>query len=681
MITIEQALPILQHTINKDIRHQDYKRVTELATLYRQLITGEDANKLLRQYVPNEEAHMFKQRELLTVAITPAVSETLMNPFYRVGRLDNAKRIISYPDAEVKADTKIAEINDRINSFWGQEALDKYLATRNTQLAFLDPNAWVAVEFDGFNPNREKAKPYPKEFTSEQAINFSIRNNETEWVIFRNPISQNIDGATYDGYQYIMYLPNEHIQFSEILGPQQQTNQLSGASMVNGETWQSDGQKRYNVMFFHPKGGEVQAFRTGYKLDLQTNGRTFVNPFHAALPYFMKTIKTVSEMDLTMTIHAFKQKIIRANPCPGTEHEPCNNGETLNGGLCTVCKGTGSKSVHTTTQDVIEVPFPTNKDQNPVKLDDIVYYVPLQVELLEFQKKYIDDLEAKAIRTVFNSEILTKTTVAQTATERITSKDEMYNTLHPFAEYFSTCWKKTVRLIAAFTDNLPGLTLIHEFPSDFKLKTVTELLEDLKQAHDSDAPAFVIQEISKDIAAKMYADDETAFMKFIVKSRFTPFLGKTSEDIKFILDTGRARIEDQILWTHSDTIFDDLENEVPGFFMFTYEKQWSHILKKIATITASLPKDTVALDFRDVVPGSESDTPVDVELEAKARLKGSVGGTQGILAIQTSVAQGVTQYEAAVALLYEIYGFEDATARKLLGSPKALEAANAPVTA
>jgi hypothetical protein len=602
MITIDQALPILQHTINKDVRHADYKRVTSLATLYRQLITGEGADNLLRQFVRREDSVMFEQRKTLTQAITPAVSETLMNPFYRVGRLDNAKRIISYPNAEVKAETKIAELNTRINTFWGKESIDKYLGTRNTQLAFLDPNAWVVIEFDAFNPTREKARPYPVEYTAEQAINFSLRNNETEWVIFRKTISREIDSTIYDGYQFIMYLPHDIIQFTEILGPQQPANNLlPGAGILNAETWQSEGQKRYTVQFFQPKGGEVQAFRTGYKLDLQTNGRTYVNPFHAAVPYFLKTIKAVSEMDLTMSLHAFPQKVQRANPCPGTLEDACNNGKLYNGETCGVCNGTGKESAHTTAQDVIEIGFPKNNETNPVRLDDVVHYYSPPVDLLAFQQKYIDDLEAKAIRTVFNSEILTKTTVAQTATERITSKDEMYNTLHPFAEYFSTCWKTTVRLIAAFTDNLPGLTLVHEFPSDFKLKPVTELLDDLKQAQDSGAPAFVIQEISKDIAAKMYADDDTAFLKFIVKSRFTPFLGKTAAEIQFILTSGMARMEDQILYTHSDTIFDDLENEVPGFFMFTYQKQWEHILAKIETIKAALPKDTMVMDFRETL--------------------------------------------------------------------------------
>jgi hypothetical protein len=46
-----------------------------------------------------------------------------------------------------------------------------------------------------------------------------------------------------------------------------------------------------------------------------------------------------------------------------------------------------------------------------------------------------------------------------------------------------------------------------------------------------------------------------------------------------------------------------------------------------------------------------------------------VGGVQGILQIQDSVSKGITDYEAAVAMLDKIFGFPDADAREILGNP------------
>lgn len=65
----------------------------------------------------------------------------------------------------------------------------------------------------------------------------------------------------------------------------------------------------------------------------------------------------------------------------------------------------------------------------------------------------------------------------------------------------------------------------------------------------------------------------------------------------------------------------------------------------------------------------EEDAPVanDREAEARAQLKGSVGGVQGIIQIQTSVAQGLTSRSSAQALLELIYGFTPEDAIRLLG--------------
>jgi len=59
-----------------------------------------------------------------------------------------------------------------------------------------------------------------------------------------------------------------------------------------------------------------------------------------------------------------------------------------------------------------------------------------------------------------------------------------------------------------------------------------------------------------------------------------------------------------------------------------------------------------------------------VQEEAQAQLKGSVGGVQGILSIQSSVSQGITTIDAGAAILELIYGIDPQTARRMLGDPQ-----------
>jgi hypothetical protein len=63
----------------------------------------------------------------------------------------------------------------------------------------------------------------------------------------------------------------------------------------------------------------------------------------------------------------------------------------------------------------------------------------------------------------------------------------------------------------------------------------------------------------------------------------------------------------------------------------------------------------------------------DAEAErqkSQAQLRGSVGGVTSLIALQQSVSAGTSDLEAAVATVVEIYGIPDATARKMIGTPK-----------
>lgn len=67
------------------------------------------------------------------------------------------------------------------------------------------------------------------------------------------------------------------------------------------------------------------------------------------------------------------------------------------------------------------------------------------------------------------------------------------------------------------------------------------------------------------------------------------------------------------------------------------------------------------------------DTASAENAKAQAQLKGSVGGVQALLEIQTSVGLGTTDYDAAVTMIVNIYGFSEEIAKKLLGTPKIKE--------
>jgi hypothetical protein len=64
------------------------------------------------------------------------------------------------------------------------------------------------------------------------------------------------------------------------------------------------------------------------------------------------------------------------------------------------------------------------------------------------------------------------------------------------------------------------------------------------------------------------------------------------------------------------------------------------------------------------------ETPKDVNAEAQATLRGSVGGVTALLAIQQSVSAKTTTKEAGVAMIVNIYGFSEEIAAEMLGNPE-----------
>lgn len=88
-----------------------------------------------------------------------------------------------------------------------------------------------------------------------------------------------------------------------------------------------------------------------------------------------------------------------------------------------------------------------------------------------------------------------------------------------------------------------------------------------------------------------------------------------------------------------------------------------------------------------IIPLTESEAlntevaPVDdATKEAQANLRGSVGGVQGVLGVQQSFANGLTDYNSAITIFTEIYGFSLKVADALLGSPEQTPATNEPIT-
>lgn len=605
---LDELYSAIEHTIIGNLQHKYYDRTVNLAIKYKQLITGEDIDSLMHQFVRREDDDAFKQRKRLTQQITPAVTAALMNPFYKVGRTNNITKKIDFKEGK---DGKIEKLFNVAKDFWGEKTLDDYLETRFTELSFSDPNAFIVTEFDqqpDENGNMtELPKPRAFEVPSCNVINFEYINNALQWLIIRLPIFYNEGDKTVAGSSYTIYGPDYSLKF-------QQTG-LEGygevpikryydVTVFDGQTqrtitlFRSNEKDIFIVEEYNHKSKVVPAIRVGYKNDLYTEGAICVNPFHDAMPYLMKSIKTVSEFDLTMCLHAFPQKFAYAPRCTGENAEKsCSHGKTPDGETCSVCKGTGV-SVHTTAQDSILLRMPLDKE-SMIDLSKLVYYAAPTIDIVKFQNEYIQQLKNETKQAVFNSEIFSQTEVVATATEKKISMESVYDTLYPYAVHFSDVYKNVLKVSSYYVD-IPDAVIIHKFPKDFKFKTIAELLAELKLANDSNAPGFIRKEISNDLAEAQFIDKPEDLKKIRAKTKHYPFNDKTDSEIIYIISNSKTTNFNVFLWANFDNIFTEIEedeNVGPDFYELTYAKQRAIVAERvnamITMISGEQPKEAL----------------------------------------------------------------------------------------
>ena len=582
--------------------HKNHGRVKDLADEYLANITGEGIEKYLKQFVVRESEQMFAQRVALTNSINPAVANSLMKPFYKVSRNNSVARAYDFKDEKInkKVEIMLNDFNgDKIDNTAGFET---WLKTRFVELSFGDPNGFIVIEWDAVGVN-ETIKPRPFEVSSHEAINYEYKGAELQWLFVKNAIKffKLVGGKTTaeDGAKYTLYGVGYTVVLEQVDKAYREEN---GLILAGNQTYVEFNKNTFLQSIYETKLGFVPAFRVGYIRDLATKGDSFVNPFHSAMPYFRKALKTTSELDITMTGHVFPQKLQYLQPCQGASAtESCFNGKNPTGGTCSACNGSGFKTI-TTAQEAIYLKMPESKDEM-IPLNDILVYKAPPIELVKFQNDYVKELKQEAHLAVYNSNMFITPDIqsAKTATEVDSNMEGIYDALEPFTEKYSKIWRLVVytcAVLAGYNETKDDFNLIHQFPADPKLKTISLLLQDLQKVNESGAPSFTRDVINNDIAEIIFTGDDEALEKYKIRHKFYPFNGKTTDEISLQLSSQYVSEETKILYSNFEAIFTEIEINDDKFYQKKYKEQRQIVDETVKKWKDEILKsEPIAIDF------------------------------------------------------------------------------------
>lgn len=582
--------------------HPNYKRVVDFAKEYEAHLTGEGIENYLRRFTPRETEEMFLQRVQLTNSINPAVTNSLLKPFYKVTR--NKGILKKYDFKNEALDNLVAVMlhdfnGDKVDNTNG---LDMWLSTRFLELSASDPNAFVVLEWSAA-PLNEAVKPRPFEVSSAEALNYEYKGAELQWLHVLTDIKYtelNSEGLkSKDGEKFTFYAQGYTITHERI---DRKFLQSIGYELKPGQTLVNVGSKDYLKTIYETRLNFVPAFRVGYARDAATKGRTYVSPFHPAMPYLRKALKVTSELDITMIGHVFPQKLQYVERCEGEGILGCDNGRcTSKNAVCTVCNGSGYKTIKS-AQEIITLPMPETKEEF-MPLSEMLVYKSPPIDLVKFQQEYIQQLKKDTHLAVYNSNMYLTTDVqfAKTATEVDSNTEGIYDALEPMTEKFSKVWRfivYTCAVLAGKDERSDDFTLMHEFPADPKLKTFAALLNDLKAVNDSGAPSFTRDVINNDIAQIIYNGDDDGLLRYQVKHNFFPFNGKSPEEIALIMASDDVLRETKILYTNFEAIFTELERDNPAFYFLNEKQQAAKLADKLAEYIERIgTREPMRLDF------------------------------------------------------------------------------------
>ena len=562
-------------------KHADYQRTVDLAKEYKAHVSGVGIDDYLKRFAKREDEEMFEQRKRLTNSISQSVASSLQKPFYKVARNKNVKKKFT-----LKGDKTREEIVQKmISGFYGTnelntKGLDFWLKNRFIELTFTDPNAFVVIEWEA-KPENVPLEPYPYEVNSIDAYDYIYKHGVLNELFTRQ--SETIIYLDKDGAEkekvvdaFTLYEIGSSLKVVEYC-----PKYFEAKGIVIDETRQVtfvENEIHFIATYNETNLDFIPAFRVGYIRDTATDGRTFVNPFESAMPYFRKALKAVSELDLSITLHTFPQKLQYVTKCKGKGTKKCNNGMVSGTQtVCSECKGSGLQ-IHTSGQDTIYFPLPDTPDEM-FDLDKILVYKQPPIDLIKFQDDYVRNLKKDAHLSVYNSNMFLAEDpqFAKTATEVNTNTQGIFDTLFPYTEKFSEVWKTAVKVFVRLSGFLTDFELIHIFPTDLEIKTVAVLMAELKLANESEAPSYFRDAILEEIANQVYEGDELGREKHFTRHKFFPFSGKTETEIQFLMASPYVSNFTKVLYANFEAIFTDIEKAVPNFYKLNYNLQWEKL--------------------------------------------------------------------------------------------------------
>lgn len=630
------------------IKHSNYDKTVEHAKEMAVHAWEEKPDSILEDFRPREEQNVRDYRLLSYEPITASkfdkcisILQKIFNPkIYSIKFPDKLSNLIKEEEDLKTYTLELFPHFDSVFMFVREVLLKAMIA---------DPNAVISVVPGNSEADQtEYLKPVPVVFTSDQVLDYDKNN----YFVLLDSQTIQYPKTTREGKIIHLFTSIGIYTYNEVLRPNRASEMVLVSEYVHDLGY---------VPCWH-LGGVIEARKMPYY---------YKSFFNAAIPFWKKAIRHESDLDAAYVNHLFPQKWEYTIEC---DNSGCFQGQltdihTGNKTTCGRCKGSGRVKT-TGPYDVMQIQHQTLDGDKNIPLPPAGYVtVPTEiVDKLENRVKFKISEGLSAI----NMDIVDSIGANQSGIAKEYDRSELYSFMQQISDYifdnhisniffFINRYRYGAILGNKVDDNLPDISK----PTQFDVLTITELTAEIAQATTAKVNPLIINAMEKDYISKKFSTNSQLQNTISAIIDLDPFPNVSTDEKMARMADGTISLEDVVISDNIKKFVYRANNENKGFFDMVYEDRYKILIKYAKEFLKA--KNLLLGDATTLDGSGNSDTPIDVEAEAKAKLKGSVGGVQGILEIQKQVSEGITTYDAGLAILDLIYGIGPVEGKRILG--------------
>ena len=367
------------------------------------------------------------------------------------------------------------------------------------------------------------------------------------------------------------------------------------------------------------------------------------------------------------------------------ERSVCSNGQVYDSSgqryiTCSACNGSGLKSRVSPLGVMLLKPKTNTSEGDSGLAQNPIQYVEPTMNTPEFLMKKIDNDELKA-RKILHLHTSTSSVTGneKLATDMMLDLKALYAFIKPISDQIFSIWEFIAKRIGYQRYNELFNAPVFTYPISFDFNTEQDYTIQISEAIKAGLPPFILQTILWKYLQAIYYNEKTTSQVFNLIYNTDRLLPFTNDDILLKQSKGLVQKWEIILHDSALTFVDELKKEVEGFFDLSLDEQKQMLIDKAKKVVDNIEGKVISTQMNVVsnimqTSSAKAEQQMSMaseeELKAQAMLKGSVGGVQGILELQKSVASGATDKAAAIAILELVYGFTNQEATDIIGNPK-----------